>query len=78
SPNGDHRNDYFTIIGLDEYPEHELIVFDRWGNQVYRSGSYKNDWNGTFGNANLPDGTYFYVLKYAGNQKLSGYVQINR
>ena len=44
------------------YESSELTIFNRWGRIVYHSKDYKNDWDG----GNLPDGTYFYVLKCHG------------
>src|SRR5690606_40339000 len=58
TPNGDGVNDYFEIRGLGMFPTHRLTVFNRWGNEVYKSSNYQNDWNG----ANLSEGTYYYVL----------------
>ncbi|MBE0649707.1 MAG: gliding motility-associated C-terminal domain-containing protein [Bacteroidales bacterium] len=69
TPNGDGINDYFVISqkGSDKplnsyFESSDLIIFNRWGRIVYRSTNYQNDWNG----GNLPDGTYFYVLKCKG------------
>ena len=78
SPNGDGVNDVFYIEGLEAYPNAQLTVFNRWGNQVYRSDSYKNDWTGLWEGKLLPDGTYFYVLDDGEGNLLSGYVQIHR
>ncbi len=46
SPNGDGVNDRFVIgnVGNDKI---HLEVYNRWGNVVYKSSEYKNDWNGT-------------------------------
>ena len=44
------------------YESSELTVFNRWGRVVYHSTDYQNDWNG----GDLPDATYFYVLKCHG------------
>jgi hypothetical protein len=46
----------------DYYEKTHLIIFNRFGRKVYESDNYKNDWDG----GNLPDGTYFYVLKAQG------------
>ena len=80
SPNGDGVNDYFMIEGIGNYPGHTLTIFNRWGNQVYYSEDYKNDWAGTFNEdlAHLPDGTYFYVFEDGQGNTYSGYVQIHR
>jgi large repetitive protein len=79
SPNGDGRNDFFVIEGLDKYPEHQLTIYNRWGNQVFDAKNYKNNWAGTFNNQHLPDGTYYYILdKGDGTTKLYGWLQIQR
>lgn len=44
------------------YESTELTIFNRWGRIVYHSKDYQNNWGGD----NLPDGTYFYVLKCHG------------
>ncbi|MBN2616286.1 MAG: gliding motility-associated C-terminal domain-containing protein [Bacteroidales bacterium] len=69
TPNGDGINDYFVISekGSDKpintyFQSSELVIFNRWGRKVLDSKNYQNDWNG----GNLPDGTYFYVLKCKG------------
>src|SRR5690606_18045858 len=45
SPNGDGYNDGYFIRGIERYPENTFIVFNRWGNEVYRKDDYQNsDW----------------------------------
>ncbi len=46
----------------DYYISNEIVIFNRWGNKVFEATDYNNDWDGS----NLPDGTYFYVLKCEG------------
>jgi gliding motility-associated-like protein len=85
SPDGDGTNEYFVIQGLEAYPEASLQIYNRWGNLVYESAPYDNKWQGTsnvggvlFG-ANLPEGTYFYMLDLKNDEKLSsGYVILKR
>lgn len=79
SPNGDGKNDFFTILNLDRYPGNELKIFNRWGTLVYRDRNYANDWDGrTIDHKQLPDGTYFFLLELAGKAPISGYFQLNR
>jgi gliding motility-associated-like protein len=59
TPNGDGKNDTFFITDLSYFPGSQLSVFNRWGNEVYRSNDYQNNWDG----AGLSDGTYYYTLK---------------
>ena len=84
SPNGDGINDNFTILGIEKFPNNNLLIFNRWGNMVHSEKGYKNSWNGMWSarGKNLPDGTYFYVFEYVNEdgetKKLNGYVQIHR
>jgi gliding motility-associated-like protein len=79
SPNGDGKNDFLVIEGLDKFPDNRLYVYNRWGNLVHDVKAYKNDWAGTFDSQALPDGTYYYVLdKGDGTTKLYGWIQIHR
>jgi gliding motility-associated-like protein/uncharacterized repeat protein (TIGR01451 family) len=59
TPNGDGKNDTFQIKGRENYDSIEISIFNRWGDEVYRSKNYKDEWDG----AGLNEGTYFYVLK---------------
>jgi gliding motility-associated-like protein len=75
--NGDGKNDNFMVLGLYKYPNAEFMVFNRWGNMVYESKDYKNNWDGI----GLNEGTYYYVLKvnkYGMLKEYSGWVQVLR
>ena len=78
TPNNDGVNDTFKIKGLESYPNSQLIVFNRWGNEVYRSTNYLNNWDG----GNLAEGTYYYILnrrEHTGEiTPLKGWVFIKR
>jgi len=78
TPNGDGLNDRFIVRGLEFYPENRLLVFNRWGNEVFRITGYKNDWDG----ANLSEGTYYYIFElrlHSGQwQTFKGFVTIVR
>jgi gliding motility-associated-like protein len=80
SPNGDGANDNFFIQGLDAYPSNTFVVINRWGNVVYDRLNYRNDWNGeNSSNEQLPNGTYFVILKVNdGERTLQGYVDLRR
>ena len=85
SPNSDGINDEFVIEGLDDYPENELYIYNRWGELVYYSKPYNNDWSGESNNNKLKlsgddvvDGTYFYVLKLTEADSRNGYIELRR
>jgi len=64
SPNGDGKNDYFTIRNIESYPNNELHIYNRWGQVVYQTEQYQNDWYGQNLNSEftINDGTYYYIL----------------
>jgi gliding motility-associated-like protein len=74
SPNNDGVNDALVFEGAQYYPNTALSVFNRWGQEVYSSGNYKNTWKGT----DMPNGTYFYVLKLETGKEYSGNVTLLR
>ncbi len=68
TPNDDGLNDAFIIDFIlaepDKYPDNELIIVNRWGDEVYQAKPYQNNWNGTNKlGLPLPDGTYYYLLR---------------
>lgn len=88
SPNNDGKNDTLVFEGIEQYKQSNLEIFNRWGNTVYETTNYQNDWGGISNNPNtirakdgLPVGTYFYVLKFGNNslnRTLKGWVYITR
>jgi gliding motility-associated-like protein len=64
TPNGDGLNDVFVVEDITEYPNSELIIFNRWGSLVFEAVPYANNWYGqNMQGGELPEGTYYYVLK---------------
>ncbi len=61
--NNDQFNDEWIIQGIDNFPNTEVTVFNVYGDRVYQNSDYKNEWKGQFKSKNLPDGTYYYVVK---------------
>jgi gliding motility-associated-like protein len=79
SPNKDGVNDYWDIDALITYPDCLVTIFNRYGQQVYRSIGYSAPWNGTYKGAPLPASTYYYIIDLKnGTPKLSGWVFIVR
>ena len=92
TPNGDGRNEYFHIEGLDCFSNNTVEIYNRWGVLVFETSKYNNVDNVFEGYSRgrttisqseaLPDGTYYYVLKYLdfngnGVQK-AGYLYLTR
>lgn len=83
TPNGDNRNDYLKIDGLDcgGNDVNTLQVFNRWGNMVFEADNYNPAafWDGTYNGNPVPDGTYFYILKVpSANIDEQGYIEVQK
>ena len=81
SPNGDGINDFFIINNPTGSPI-SFEVYNRWGNVVYKSSAYTNNWNGKctegiYVGQDLPAGTYYYIVNYNAT-KYVGFLTLNR
>lgn len=57
TPNNDGSNDAWVIDGLHR-TRHTVTVFNRWGQVIFESDNYTNNWRAV----GIPDGTYFYEV----------------
>ncbi|MFK7980951.1 MAG: gliding motility-associated C-terminal domain-containing protein, partial [Saprospiraceae bacterium] len=79
TPNGNGKNDALIIPCTQQFPNNELNIFNRWGDKVYETRKYQNDWAGTHKGNPLPAGTYFYMLQLEENgEPLQGFITIFR
>ncbi|MFP4059987.1 MAG: gliding motility-associated C-terminal domain-containing protein, partial [Bacteroidales bacterium] len=81
SPNGDDYNQFFVIDGIENTSENELVILNRWGVEVYRAENYDNEngWDGKDKNGiDLPDDTYYWILRVNKDLIYKGYVVLKR
>jgi len=77
TPNGDNLNDAFLpqIVGVSDY---QLLVFDRWGGEVFKSTDLTEGWDGN----EMPIGIYSYKIIVANEnyftEELSGSIELIR
>ena len=74
SANGDDKNDYFHIVGIENYPDNQVIIYNRKGEKVFTISHYDNRQRAFKGivegevslpnAALLPQDTYFYLIEY--------------
>lgn len=74
TPNGDLINDVFVIRNIWQYPEARLTIYNRWGNVLFETENYQNDWSGD----ELVDGVYFYQVSLIGEFDIHGFFHISR
>jgi gliding motility-associated-like protein len=70
TPNGDNINDNFQIGNANKY-DISLQIFNRWGNLIYQTAHYTNDYNCK----DCAGGVYYYLLtaKSLRNGKVKDY-----
>ena len=83
TPNGDGINDTWMIYNIENYPNNSVSVFNRWGDLVFRTKRYNNEWDGHYKNRDqsLPDGSsYYYQIDLDGNGTIDydGWLYISR
>jgi gliding motility-associated-like protein len=80
TPNGDGVNDYFLIDKIGDYPQNNIVIFNRWGNVVFKEAPYTNTWNGkSKSGSDLPDGIYYHTFDFGNGEKaITGYILIKR
>lgn len=75
--NNDNVNDNFEIAGLK--PNTQVIILNRWGEVVFTSDNYLNDWGGKDVSGQLlKDGVYTYSLMTQEGKKYHGFIHLLR
>lgn len=86
SPDKNGLNEKFileNIQAFDDTKKNHVTIFNRWGDVVFEVDDYNNDDHVFIGvNKNgkdLPSGTYYYTIEYAGGRKAkTGYLSLRR
>lgn len=64
SPNGDGINDMFQPKGMGFKPEsYEMMIYDRWGNAIFRTTDVTKGWDGSYKGTIAQDGVYIFKIK---------------
>jgi gliding motility-associated-like protein len=79
TPNGDTYNDFWEVKGLNNYPQAEVSIFDRYGKLISVLNATKPSWDGMFNKNPLPSDDYWYELKIDDTiPKKSGHFSLKR
>ncbi|KPK82831.1 MAG: hypothetical protein AMS27_13875, partial [Bacteroides sp. SM23_62_1] len=78
SPNGDGKNDFWEIRGIEYYPDAIIEIFDRWGDLIFRSDrGYEEKFDGTFRGRQLPVDSYHFIINLNNGRKpITGHITI--
>lgn len=78
---GDPANDCYFIDGIERWPNTKFTVFNRWGNAIFDSDNYQNDWCGQIKDTNreAAEGVYFFSLQRSIDEEpIKGYINLIR
>ncbi len=78
TPNGDGFNDVWIINAKDIVTPVKVTVYNRFGNAVYSSDNYQNDWDGYYKGNPLPQATYYYIIEDSNGNFFRGPITIVR
>jgi gliding motility-associated-like protein len=65
SPNGDDNNDIFYVSNITFQKLQEFRIFNRWGQELFRTNNPKVGWDGTWKGVAQDMGTYQYIIRVA-------------
>jgi len=80
TPNNDGFNDKWVMKNIDLYPDAEVLIYNRWGELVFRTKNILADpWDGTFKGKLVPTDSYHYILYLNdGSKPKSGVISVIR
>ncbi len=80
TPNGDNRNDFWQIIGLDPaFVQNTIIsIFDRYGKLIKQFGANTEGWDGTSNNNLMPSTDYWFKVNIGTSREFNGHFTLKR
>jgi gliding motility-associated-like protein len=63
TPNGDGKNDIFRIPPGTSLILEYFVIYDRYGNEVFKTADINKGWDGTYKGINSLNGAYTYIIK---------------
>lgn len=73
SPNSDGNNDYFSLVTSNPVDNLTILIYDRWGENVFTGDNEHPKWDGKHKGRDCDVGTYYYQITYylSGKQFIS-------
>jgi len=77
TPDGDGVNDFWKVENIENYPDNEVMIFDKAGRVIFRQKGYANTWDGRLNQSVLTEGVYYYMIKSGeGSIVKKGYINL--
>jgi gliding motility-associated-like protein len=77
SPNSDGVNDVWKLEFVELlYDDANIVIVNRLGQTVFESIGYTTPWDGTINGDDVPEGTYYYVIKISEDEIYKGTILV--
>ncbi len=79
TPNGDGFNDHWNFIGMNEFPEAKIYIFDRFGKLLKQISPISKGWDGNnLKGKPLPSSDYWFTIDIKDRGKCRGHFTLKR
>lgn len=69
TPNNDGKNDTFKPIIKGNLKQYEFLIFNRWGQKIFKSSDINIGWDGFYSGQNQDQGVFVWLCKYQGERQ---------
>jgi gliding motility-associated-like protein len=76
TPNDDGNNDVFKITPTCVFYKYRLMIYNRWGQMIYKSYNLENSWDGTYNGRVADVGVYYYVIDATPEDRTKGEIHL--
>lgn len=78
TPNNDGYNDLWQIKGISEFPNSEILIFDRYGKLLTQLASSDLGWSGLYNGKKMMSNDYWFRANLGNGQVFSGHFSLKR
>lgn len=78
TPNGDGYNDLWAIQNIDQMPDYNISIFNRYGKLLKQMTQNSSGWNGIFNGQELPSDDYWFTLLFTNGKIVKGHFSLKR
>lgn len=78
TPNNDGLNDYWQIFGIEEFPDAQVFIFDRYGKLLVKLNFQDLVWDGLFNGREMISNDYWFKANLGNGSIFSGHFTLKR
>ncbi len=67
TPNDDGKNDIFRVIRVFPVSKFSMMIFNRWGQEVFATDDMSEGWDGSFHGVQQPVDAYVWIVDLTDN-----------